>query len=136
MKAFMGDGKTVAEIPAEFTSAAEEARKQLTEAAAEGEDALLEKYLESGELTQEELVRGLKNIVRSGNYIPILCAAGGHEIGIAPLLNSIIELMPSPADRPAVTVQGKSGDETLPVSDTGPVALYVWKTNADPFVER
>lgn len=136
MKAFMGDGKTVADVPAEFKAAAEEARNQLIEAAAEGEDVLLEKYLESGELTQEELLRGLRNIVRNGIYIPVLCAAGGHEVGIAPLLNSIVELMPSPADRPVVTVQGKSGDEPLPVSDTGPVALYVWKTNADPFVGK
>jgi len=136
MKAFMGDGKTVADVPAEFKAAADEARNQLIEAAAEGEDALLEKYLESGELTQEELLRGLRNIVRNGIYIPVLCAAGGHEIGIAPMLNSIVELMPSPADRPVVTVQGKSGDEPLPVSDTGPVVLYVWKTNADPFVGK
>lgn len=136
MKAFMGDGKTVAEIPAELMSASEEARNQLIEAAAEGEDALLEKYLESGELTQDELLRGLRNIVRNGNYIPVLCAAGGHEIGIAPILNLIVELMPSPADRPVVTVQGKSGDDPLPVSDTGPVALYVWKTTADPFVGK
>ncbi len=136
MKAFMGDGKTVSDVPAEFKAAADEARNQLIEAAAEGEDALLEKYLESGELTQEELLRGLRNIIRNGIYIPVLCAAGGHEIGIAPLLNSIIELMPSPADKPVVTVQGKSGDEPLPVSDTGPVALYVWKTNADPFVGK
>jgi elongation factor G len=136
MKAFMGDGKTVADVPAEFKAAAEEARNQLIEAAAEGEDTLLEKYLESGELTQEELLRGLRNIVRNGIFIPVLCAAGGHEVGIAPLLNSIVELMPSPADRPVVTVQGKSGDEPLPVSDTGPVALYIWKTNADPFVGK
>ena len=136
MKAFMGDGKTVADIPADLKSAADEARKQLIEAAAEGEDTLLEKYLESGELTQDELVRGLKSIVRNGTYFPVFCAAGGHEIGIAPLLNAIIDLMPSPADRPVVPVQGKSGEENLPVSDTGPVALYVWKTTADPFVGK
>jgi elongation factor G len=136
MKACLGDGKNVAEIPADLKPAAEEARKQLTEAAAEGEDALLEKYLESGELTQEELIRGLKKIIHSGSFIPVLCAAGGHEIGIAPLLNSIIDLMPSPADRPALKVQGKAGEESLTASDSGPVALYVWKTTADPFVGK
>ena len=72
----------------------------------------------------------------SGSYIPVLCAAGGHEIGIAPLLNAIVDLMPSPADRPAITVQGKAGEEKLTASDTGPVALYVWKTTADPFVGK
>ncbi|HMN62940.1 MAG TPA: GTP-binding protein, partial [Anaerolinea sp.] len=59
MKAYKGDGKTVSEIPAEFKDEAESARMTLIEAAAEGEDALLEKYLESGELTAEEIVRGL-----------------------------------------------------------------------------
>lgn len=136
MKAFMGDGKNVADIPGELISAAEEARMQLMEAAAEGEDVLLEKYLESGELTQEELLRGLKNIIRSGAYIPVFCAAGGHEIGIAPLLNAIVDLMPSPADHPALIVPGKAGEEKLIASDTGPVVLYVWKTTADPFVGK
>jgi elongation factor G len=136
MKAFMGDGKNAVEIPAEYKSVAEEAKQQLTEAAAEGEDTLLEKYLESGELSSEELLRGLKKIVRTGAYIPVLCAAGGHEIGIAPLLNAIIDLLPSPADRAGIQVQGKAGEETLTASDTGPVALYVWKTTADPFVGK
>jgi elongation factor G len=136
MKAFMGDGKNLVEIPAELKSAAEEAKKQLIEAAAEGEDTLLEKYLESGELSSEELLRGLKKIIQTGAYIPVFCAAGAHEIGIAPLLNSIIDLMPSPADRPGIKVQGKAGEETLTASDTGPVALYVWKTTADPFVGK
>jgi elongation factor G len=136
MKAYMGDGKNVVEIPAEFKAAADEAKKQLIEAAAEGEDSLLEKYLESGELTSEELLRGLKKIVRTGTYIPVFCAAGAHEIGIAPLLNAILDLMPSPADRPEAKVQGKAGEESLTASDAGPVALYVWKTTADPFVGK
>ena len=136
MKAYMGDGKTIVDIPADLISSADEARMQLMEAAAEGEDALLEKYLESGELTQDELLRGLKNIVRTGAYIPVLCAAGAHEIGIAPLLNAIVDLMPSPAERPATTGQGKAGEEKLTASDTGPVVLYVWKTTADPFVGK
>jgi len=136
MKAFMGDGKIVVEIPPEFKAAADEAQKQLLEAAAEGEDALLEKYLESGELTHEELLRGLKSIVRSGAYIPVFCTAGAHEIGIGPLLNAIVDLMPSPAEHPAVTAQRKAGEEKLTASDAGPVALYVWKTTADPFVGK
>jgi elongation factor G len=136
MKAFLGDGKTVSDIPGEFKSPAEEARLQLMEAAAEGEDALLEKYLESGELTQEELLRGLKSVIRSRTYIPVFCAAGGHEIGIAPLLNAIVDLIPSPADHEAIALQGKNGEEKLGASDTGPVALYIWKTTADPFVGK
>ncbi len=136
MKAYVGDGKTVEDIPAEPKSAAEEARVALIEAAAEGEDALLEKYLESGELTSDELMRGLKNIVRSGAYIPVFCAAGAHEKGIAPLLDAILNLMPSPAEVPAAVAQGKSGEEQLSALDSGPLALYVWKTTADPYVGK
>ena len=108
MKAYKGDGKTVVDIPAEYLDAAKEARTNLIEAAAEGEDALLEKYLESGELTDKELITGLKAIVRSGAFVPVFCAAGGHEIGLQPLLDAIITLMPSPAEiiQPAAWQQG------------------------------
>lgn len=136
MKAYAGDGKTAEDIPAELKSAAEEARVALIEAAAEGEDALLEKYLESGELTPDELMRGLKSIVRSGAYVPVFCAAGAHEKGIAPLLDAILNLMPSPAEAPAVVATGKNGEEKLPALDSGPLALYVWKTTADPYVGK
>ncbi len=136
MKAFLGDGKTASDIPADMKEAAEEARFALVEAAAEGEDALLEKYLENGSLSNEELLRGLKQVVRSGAFIPVFCAAGGHEIGIGPLLDAILNLMPSPAEAPARKAQGKDGEEELIASDGGPLAAYVWKTTADPFVGK
>jgi len=136
MKVYAGDGKTAEEIPAELKPAADEARTKLVEAAAEGEDALLEKYLESGELSPEELMRGLKSIVRSGAYILVFCAAGAHEKGIAPLLDAILSLMPSPAEVPAAVAKGKDGEEKLTAIDSGPLAIYVWKTTADPYVGR
>jgi elongation factor G len=70
------------------------------EAAAEGEDELMEKYLENGSLSDEEMVRGLKDVVYAGDFIPVFCAAGGREIGIVALLNDIIDLMPSPLKAP------------------------------------
>jgi elongation factor G len=136
MKAYLGDGKTASEIPAEMKDEAETAFIELVEAAAEGEDALLEKYLDSGSLTDEELLRGLKKVILSGDFVPVFCTAGGREIGIAPLLNAMIDLMPSPADIPARKAQGKGGDEELTASDSGPLAAYVWKTTADPFVGK
>lgn len=136
MKAYLGDGKSASEIPAELKAAAEEAHFALVEAAAEGEDALLEKYLEAGALSDEEILRGLRKVVRSGGFIPVFCAAGGHEVGSGPLLNALIDLMPSPADAPPRTAQGKGGEEQLEASDSGPLAAYVWKTTADPFVGK
>jgi elongation factor G len=136
MKAYKGAGKTAEEIPAEYKDAAEAARTELVEAAAEGDDTLLEKYLEGGELTAEEIARGLSNVVWQGTFIPVLVAAGGAEIGIVPLLNAIIDLLPSPADKKPVTATSKKGEETLNADDSGPLALYVWKTTADPFVGK
>ena len=65
-------------------------------AAAEGEDELMEKYLESGSLSDEEMVRGLEDVVYSGEFVPVFCAAGAHEIGAIALLNDIVDLLPSP----------------------------------------
>jgi elongation factor G len=136
MKAYLGDGKTTGEIPAELKEAAEKAHFDLVEAAAEGEDELMEKYLESGSLTDEEMVRGLEDVVYAGSFVPVFCAAGGHEIGAIALLNDIIDLLPSPLQAPKRVAQGKDGEEELKPSDTEPLAAYVWKTTADPFVGR
>ncbi|PIV27868.1 MAG: elongation factor G, partial [Anaerolineae bacterium CG03_land_8_20_14_0_80_58_20] len=136
MKAFMADGKTVTDIPDELKAEADEAHFALVEAAAEGEDTLLEKYLENGSLSNEELIVGLKDVARSGAFVPVFAAAGGHELGIAPLLNAIVDLMPSPAQRPAILAQNQDGEEKLTCSDTEPLAAYIWKTTADPFVGK
>ena len=136
MKAYMGDGKTIAEIPADLKEAAEAAHFTLVEAAAEGEDELMEKYLDAGSLTDEEMVRGLEDVVYAGVFIPVFCAAGGREIGTIALLNDIIDLMPSPLHAPARVAQGKDGEEKLTPSDSAPLAAYIWKTTADPFVGK
>ncbi|HEY9076831.1 MAG TPA: elongation factor G [Anaerolineaceae bacterium] len=136
MKAYKGDGKTIVEIPAEYKSAAEAAHTALIEAAAEGEDSLLEKYLEQGELSAEEILQGLRSVVRTLNFIPVFVTAGSAEIGIFPLMDAILNLMPSPAEVAPAVAQGKDGEEVLEPSDAGPLAAYVWKTTADPFVGK
>ncbi len=136
MVAYAGNGKSSSEIPAEFKEAAEKAHMELVEAAAEGEDALLEKYLESSSLTNEEIVRGLRNVVLRGDYIPVVAAAGSAEVGMGPLLDAILNIFPSPTNSPVITAEGKTGPEELPTSDSGPLAAYVWKTTADPFVGK
>jgi elongation factor G len=136
MKAFKGDGKTVVEIPAEYRDAAETARQTLIEAAAEGEDALLEKYLESGELTTEEILRGLKAVVQACNFVPVFVSSGAANIGTLPLLDAIVSILPSPAEVGNAVATGKAGEEQVKPSDAGPLAAYVWKTTADPFVGK
>jgi elongation factor G len=135
MKAYRGNGKQADDISGDLSDEVEAARMELIEAAAEGEDALLEKYLEGKELSTEEITRGLRQIIQSSTYIPVFVAAGGAEIGIASLLDAIIDLLPLPNHKPVKAV-GVSGEEELIVTDAGPLAAYVWKTTADPFVGK
>lgn len=136
MKAYPAEGKSAEDIPAEMQSAAAEAHTALVEAAAEGEDALLEKYLESGTLSDEEMLRGLRKVVQSGSFVPACAAAAGNGKGLRRLLDAIIDLFPAPTDAPAVLAQGADGEEKLTASDAEPLAAYVWKTTADPFVGK
>lgn len=137
MKAYAGEGKEGVEIPAEFKDQAEEAHLALVEAAAEGEDDLLEKYFEEGDLSDQEIMRGLRSTVKSGNFIPVLVGAAAHKVGLAPLLEVLVNLMPSPADAPSVVATTPKGEEiSLEPKDDGPLAAYVWKTTADPFVGK
>src|SRR5512141_1173482 len=136
MKSYMGDGKTIAEIPAELKDAAQAAHFAMVEDAAEGADELMEKYLENGSLSDAEMVRGLEDVVYAGQFVPVFCAAGAREIGILALLNDVIDLIPSPLNAPKRVAQGKDGEVELKPADNGPLAAYVWKTTADPFVGR
>jgi elongation factor G len=136
MKAHKGDGKTVVDIPAEFKDEAESAHMALVEAAAEGDDTLLEKYLETGELGADEILKGLKASVASGSFIPVFVTAATTEIGIQPLLDAMVDLAPSPKDLSPRVANGPLGEETLDKYDAGPLAAYVWKTTADPFVGK
>jgi elongation factor G len=136
MKALKGDGKTVLDIPAEYKEAADKAHTTLVEAAAESEDSLMEKYFESGELSSEDVLSGLKKGLRSGSFVPVFVASGITETGLVPLLDAIITLMPSPVEIGPAVAQGKDGNEEIACVDSGPLALYVWKTTADPFVGK
>ena len=136
MKARPAEGEAMEDIPSEFQEQAEEARIALVEAAAEGDDALLEKYLEGEELTADEIAKGFKSVVRSGRFIPVFVSAASKAIGVVPLMEAMVELLPSPVDVGSVKVQGASGEVEIEASDSGPLAVYVWKTTADPFVGK
>ncbi len=140
MKAHItADGQeTVQDVPGDLRDEAAAAHERLVEAAAESDDALVEKYLESGALTDEELRRGLIAGVRAGKIVPVLAAAATKRTGVPQLLSAIVTLLPSPADAGAVAgVHPRNGAE-VPVapSDRGPLAVLVFKTMADPYVGR
>jgi len=136
MKAYPSGGGVAIDIPADYTDAAEGAHMELVEAAAEGDDTLLEKYLEGGELTADEIIQGFKNIVQQGLFVPVFVADTDEKVGLTQLLDAFINLMPSPADVPVEIAQGAKGEEELPASDAGPLAAFVWKTTADPYVGK
>jgi elongation factor G len=136
MKAYSENGETATDIPPELNDEAEAARSELIEAAAEGEDELLLKYLEGEALDAKEIMRGLASVFTAQTYLPVFIVSGTAEIGLAPLLGAIIDLMPSPSDVPPIIAKGQAGEEELTSSDSGPLAVYAWKTTADPFVGK
>ncbi|HLW49038.1 MAG TPA: elongation factor G [bacterium] len=125
-------------VPAEAMGAARAARERLVEAIAESDDALTEVYLESGELTAEQITAGLRAGVRTGKIVPVFCAAAAHSaIGVVPLLDAIVGLMPSPAERGSAAARSAKGEEVALAADpTGVLAAQVWKTMADPYVGK
>ncbi len=136
MKAFKGVGSESSEIPAEFKAAAEEAHAAIIEAAAEGSDDLMEKFFEEGSLSPEEILRGLKAVIRQGSFAPVFVSSATNQIGLVPFLNSIVNLVPSPVEAGPYKALSKDNEIEIGAKDSGPLAAYVWKTTADPFVGK
>lgn len=140
MKAVLtSDGQeSTQDVPADLEDEAAVAREQLIEAAAESDDALVEKYLESGALSDEELRAGLIAGTRAGKIVPVLAAAATRRIGVAQALSAITSLLPSPAELGPVTgAHPRNGAEvTVQPNERGPLAVLVFKTMADPYVGR
>jgi elongation factor G len=123
------------EWPDDISGKADPYREKLMEAVAESDDALIEKYLEEGELSEEEVVHGVKRGFASATIAPVLCAAAAKPIGVDRVLQFIADEFPSPADRGAVTVVGKDGEEQERACDANEkLAAYVFKTVSDPYV--
>jgi elongation factor G len=141
-KAFLyqGESGTFQEgaVPAELADEVGAAREALVEAIAEANDDLLEKYLDGTELTADELRRGLHDATRAGKLLPVLAGAAGRAIGLHPLLDAIVDLLPSPAELPEWKGDNtKTGDEVLRGADpSAPFAAYVFKTIVDPFAGK
>ncbi len=121
-------------IPDNMKDAAAEARLQVVEAAAEGDDALLEKYFEEDTLTDEEVVRGLRKAMLNGTCIPVLYAAPEAGIAVLPVLGALTRLMPAPNEVGPFMVAGDNGEEALmEVSDKSPLAAFIFKSRDDQY---
>jgi elongation factor G len=137
-KAYIGEKATASPIPDDMVDAVEEARMVLIEAAAEGEDKLMEKYFETETLTEEEILRGLKARMKRGTLVPVLCGSAAMNIGVQPLMRSIIQFLPSPVDAgpyPAKNL-ATNAEVELACDAAGPLAMLVFKTMADPYVGK
>jgi elongation factor G len=125
------------EWPDDIAGKADPYREKLTEAVAEADDALLEKYLEAGELSEEEIVRGVRAGFAQGKFSPVLLAAASQPIGVDRVIHFFRDVCPSPIDRPPVQVMTKAGEEQeRPVDPNGPLTALVFKTVSDPYVGR
>ena len=134
MEARLGEKGEKAPIPADMQAAAEDARAALVEAAAEGDDELIEKFLEGEELTGAEVARGLKEATLNGVVVPILYCAGENGTGVDALLDAFVELLPAPNETGGFEAADARGETaTYQVSDASPLTVFVFKSREDNF---
>jgi len=126
------------EIPFELRSQAEEMHARLIEQVAETDDELTMKYLEGLEITEEELKAALRRAVIAGNATPVYCGSSLRNKGVQPLLDAVVDFLPSPQDVPPVTgVHPRTEEEhKRPARDDVPLSALVFKIVTDPYVGR
>ena len=138
-KAFTGEGKTLKEIPIpdSLKDEVESSREAIMEAAAGADEELMEKYFEEMELSTEDTMLGLRKGIADGSVVPVVCCDSITRVGLGKLLDNIVDLLPSPADRELKGVNPKTGEEEIRVvSEDQPFSAQVFKTLADPFVGK
>jgi elongation factor G len=126
------------ELSGDLKKRAEDARVKLCEAVAESDDALLEKYLDEGTLSDDELRKALRAAVLKRAVTPVLCGSGAKNIGVNLLLDAIISLLPSPSERPAAKANNANTGEPVELAPdpNGPFAALIFKTVVDPFAGK
>ena len=138
MKAWTEDASSakIEDIPADMADDAQTYREELIEAAAEGDDALMEKFFEEGSLTDEEMAKGLKQAFMARSFIPVMCGSALNGVGVAALIDFLENSFPDPLEGPGlVAVEGEE-DKPHPFDPDGPFAAFVFKTVSDDFAGR
>ena len=126
----------ISDIPADLKSKADGLREKLIEAAAESDDELLEIYFDKGTLTEEEFNRGLKHGIAQGSVFPVLCGSAGENMGVHQLLGALVDLAPSPLDRPGPVAKNVDTGEEVPLKcdPTASPNLFIFKTISEAHV--
>ena len=123
------------DIPANLKEQAEEWRGKLVEAAAEGDDALMEKFFGGEELTEEEIKASLRKQTIACQIIPVTCGSAFHNKGVQAMLDAVVEYLPSPVDIPPVKGEKLNGEpDERKASDDEPFSALAFKIATDPFV--
>jgi elongation factor G len=123
------------QIPAELAARTAQYRDRLVEAAVDGDEELLAKFLERGALDADEIRRGLRARCLKGEIVPVLCGSAFRNKGVQALLDAVVHYLPAPSDRPAVKgVLEDLGETERPPSDSAPFAALAFKIAADPVV--
>ncbi len=123
------------DIPASLLSDARQWRERMVETAAEANEALMNKYLESGELSVEEIKQGLRIRTINNEIVPMLCGSAFKNKGVQAMLDAVVEYLPSPVDIPPVKGENDRGQpETRPAGDDQPFAGLAFKIATDPYV--
>ena len=132
----LGAEYTYGEIPDDLKAKANEYRLKLLDTAVETDDAILEKYLSGEEISEAELKSCIRKGTIAGVYVPVICGSAFKNKGVQPLLDAVVDYLPSPLDIPPTKViDGKTGEETtITNSEDGPFAALAFKTMNDPFV--
>ena len=123
------------EIPGDLADDVSAAREALMEMVAEQDEELMEAYLEAGELDTDTFVGGLKKAVASRSLYPVFALSGGRNIGVQPLMDALVDLVPSP-DWRTTTAKIDGEDQELSASADSPFTAYVFKTISDPYTGR
>ncbi|QKK03255.1 MAG: elongation factor G [Pseudomonadota bacterium] len=131
----MGTTYEARDIPAELADEAAAAREFMVESAAEASEALMEKYLEGGELNEEEIISGLRQQTLANEIVPVLCGTAFKNKGVQALLDAVVQYMPSPTEVKAIRgLSENDEEETRPAEDNAPFAALAFKIATDPYV--
>ncbi len=123
------------DIPADQVDEANEYRTALLETIATSDDAFMEKYLAGEEVTEADIKRALRTGTLAFDFVPILCGSAFKNKGVQPMLDAVVDYLPSPLDIPAAVGTNNKGDQELtrPADENGPFAALAFKIVADPF---
>ena len=123
------------DIPDDIMDICQDLREKLIEAAAEANEDLLEKYLENGELSQEEIIAGIRTRTLSGDIVPVVCGSAFKNKGVQAMLDAVVHFLPSPLDKPAITGLDESDVQvTRKADDDEDFSALAFKIANDPFV--